>query len=1068
MKKILLLIMCAINVIAQTPNKFSEIPPAPNAANLGKYGEIPVNQSTGALNLNIPLLSISEGDINWPISLSYNYSGFKPMEHAGWVGRGWALNGGGVITRTVRGLADETQNFGFLAIGAEFANLLLVNPIESTVSSSPIFQNKDLGTYDTEPDIFYFNAGSLSGKFFFGQDGNPHVVTNRKIKIEKTLALSGTNPDDHSTNGIIESFTITDEAGFQYFFNVKEYSTSAMGLGSSSPWEISTWHLKHVLSPTGKKLVFNYTVGGETTIISPNFVEKGIYGGCTGCEVSVGGSNFVNDISYSFAEEKFLTSIEVSDGLSKVEFNSQIISDQFSNQTSTTRKLNSVVLKSQIDNSIIIKKNFIYNDTFSDLLASIKDESSLGTFLEPHKFEYFDGISALNLYMTKAIDHWGYYNGSNNSNTLIPEFGANRNPNFNSAKRKALKKITYPTGGSSLITYEQNEYSFTSTAFITGDLIDVENHYFAYEAAGNTFLPSTPITVNYPSNYNVTVYWEYIDETCCPNNQCSGSFLPSSGVLSPGQSYSDGYFITQSQIADLGVPCNASLHIFAYVTLNNVIGLNKKYGPGIRIKKIENVEPVRGTTESKEYFYNNSTNIDLSSGGINHSPVYTGATYLTVENSTIPFSFYRNSSILPIGSPMVIYENVDEVIGNNIRNNYTFTTYKEPYLDINSMPAVLQSNVEVIGSSENYDFSRGKLLSLKNYKNLSTLVSKTDYVYSFNKVTGIGLQNNFEYKIPSMYYESLVSITLSNAYNSISKNLFWNKFYYNVASFLEKTKETTTLYNDSDNIGVVETKEYFYEKENHLQLTKTLTTKSNGDKVEMTSKYPHDYLSIPSRASFINQLIAENRVSTPIEQFTVLEKSPTNRKVLDASVTTFKSFPGNANKATLLMPYKQFVFNRELSGVISNSYDGTTDDIISNSSYREILRFNDYNNLGKIGSVTTNKNENISYLYAYKGVYPIAEIKNSLWSAELSTAETFILNSTNSQTIQSTLDGLRTALPNNLITGYTYKSLVGVEKVISPNGLITSYNYDSFNRLKEVKDTNGKVVKSYQYNYKAQ
>ncbi|HEY1056628.1 MAG TPA: hypothetical protein VGE24_15885, partial [Emticicia sp.] len=162
MKKILLLLICAIETMAQTPNKFSEIPPAPNAANLGKYGEIPVNQSTGALNLNIPLVSITEGDINWPISLSYNYTGFKPMEHAGWVGRGWALNAGGVITRTVRGQADETPNFGFLYTAAEFA-YVVANP--STVNSSPIFQNQGFGTYDTEPDIFYFNAGNLSGKF---------------------------------------------------------------------------------------------------------------------------------------------------------------------------------------------------------------------------------------------------------------------------------------------------------------------------------------------------------------------------------------------------------------------------------------------------------------------------------------------------------------------------------------------------------------------------------------------------------------------------------------------------------------------------------------------------------------------------------------------------------------------------------------------------------------------------------------------------------------------------------------------------------------------------------------
>lgn len=49
----------------------SVIPPSPNAASLGKYGDIPVSYYTGLANTSILIYSISSRDISLPISLSY-------------------------------------------------------------------------------------------------------------------------------------------------------------------------------------------------------------------------------------------------------------------------------------------------------------------------------------------------------------------------------------------------------------------------------------------------------------------------------------------------------------------------------------------------------------------------------------------------------------------------------------------------------------------------------------------------------------------------------------------------------------------------------------------------------------------------------------------------------------------------------------------------------------------------------------------------------------------------------------------------------------------------------------
>ena len=82
------------------------IPPSPTAASLGEYGDIPVSTYTGIPNISIPLYQIQSRDLSLPISLSYHAGGVKVEEEASWVGLGWSLNAGGVITRSIRGLDD--------------------------------------------------------------------------------------------------------------------------------------------------------------------------------------------------------------------------------------------------------------------------------------------------------------------------------------------------------------------------------------------------------------------------------------------------------------------------------------------------------------------------------------------------------------------------------------------------------------------------------------------------------------------------------------------------------------------------------------------------------------------------------------------------------------------------------------------------------------------------------------------------------------------------------------------------------------------------------------------------
>ena len=75
--------------------------PSANAASLGKYGDIPVSFHTGVPNVGIPIYTVQDGPLSMPISLSYHAGGLKVGEPCSWVGLGWSLQAGGMISRTV-------------------------------------------------------------------------------------------------------------------------------------------------------------------------------------------------------------------------------------------------------------------------------------------------------------------------------------------------------------------------------------------------------------------------------------------------------------------------------------------------------------------------------------------------------------------------------------------------------------------------------------------------------------------------------------------------------------------------------------------------------------------------------------------------------------------------------------------------------------------------------------------------------------------------------------------------------------------------------------------------------
>ena len=104
------------------------VPPSPEVSALAKFADVTISKYSGLPNVSIPIYTISLDDFELPIELVYHHGGIKVEEMAGWAGLGWALNAGGSISRTVKGLSDDLRLQGKKVIGNKNENHAQTEP----------------------------------------------------------------------------------------------------------------------------------------------------------------------------------------------------------------------------------------------------------------------------------------------------------------------------------------------------------------------------------------------------------------------------------------------------------------------------------------------------------------------------------------------------------------------------------------------------------------------------------------------------------------------------------------------------------------------------------------------------------------------------------------------------------------------------------------------------------------------------------------------------------------------------------------------------------------------------
>lgn len=429
------------------------MPPSPEVSALAKFADTRISHYSGIPDISIPLYTISEQDLEIPLSLSYHAGGIRVEERAGWAGLGWALNAGGSISRTMKGIPDEQQLSQSGYINHEvMPDQLSINDLVD------YYHRSQQGLIDFEQDIFHFAFGNYSGKFVLSKSGEVAFLSASNLKIQF----------DQINRNIVQ-WKVWDGYGNQFIFKeVERTITEDISDSKSTPYRSnynSAWHLSKITTYNGREITFNYE--GYTESYYSRSVQSASYflGGSTGRGVC--GSNKITDgFSEVTVRGKQLVSIQF--GLGKIELESQ--NDR---QDASSKRLSGLKV---ISNQGRLIKSFsfehdYYQSTLANwnmnlpdfiakatpttrlLLLSIRENTASPELT--YQLEY-RGNELPHLF-SNSQDHWGFYNGRFNQ-SLIPQYLKFRQANANrlvipeKAVLGSLKKITYPTGGS--ITYE--------------------------------------------------------------------------------------------------------------------------------------------------------------------------------------------------------------------------------------------------------------------------------------------------------------------------------------------------------------------------------------------------------------------------------------------------------------------------------------------------------------------------------------------------------------------------------------------------------------------------------------
>lgn len=512
------------------------MPKTPESAGFEKYGYAQVNEFTGTTSLSIPIYTLKSRFLEVPITLDYQARGVKVNQEASWVGLGFDLNAGGRITVETRGAVDFCNStYGvmtpntqtaldqiFTRLGTSGENAILTPATFSEPNfGGPIDPNvyngngiAEMTLYGTgEPDIFRANFNGQSITYYIDRVSN----TAKFLGNRSNCSISYTLDSYHN----ITSWTILDNDGISYKFDQQEISTNTFASNAVTPASSTTaWLLTKITHPSGDYIQFTYTNYGYSV---PAYAMNGLVDVQT-----VGGTIPPNDYQQNINVQSpyYLTRAESADiavdfvldtrtdlyGPGSRKLSQVRVTDKQANTIKRTATFNYSYFTATLNTPLHNYLNGLSYNLPSGLSASAYIATSTGrlkldsvnlfdnSLQPPYKFYYNTNLGVPDKY-SYGQDHWGYYNGVNNSvngytfshlvpfggqfgvqNQLPPAgfgfststIGTNRECDSAYSLTMMMDSIIYPTGGSTRFFYEPHKTNMINGTGITGGGIRVK------------------------------------------------------------------------------------------------------------------------------------------------------------------------------------------------------------------------------------------------------------------------------------------------------------------------------------------------------------------------------------------------------------------------------------------------------------------------------------------------------------------------------------------------------------------------------------------------------------------
>jgi len=993
---------------------------SPNTASLGLYGEVPVSLFTGIPGISIPLFNAPDKYNGFSIGLSYHGGGVRPDQHPGWVGTNWTLMAGGCITRVEKGGCDEMVNDYYVGY---YSN-------NNTLNDNDLTKNNYLN-YDTEPDEFTFSFGNYSGKFYFDRNKNLVVKCNKLIKAT-LISGSFTVPDvlkkGRPTSWVytFKGFRIKTEDGTEYIFGGDQGKIEfnmEFWRQLTNQWYAIAWHLAQIKYPNGKTIDFNYERGPmiNQMYISKsnetyNLYEKNTNGGasetlkCSGANESGTGEDKYEGYLIS---PIYLTSISSSDF--RIEFQS--------GYSYELRVSNSIYLTRL--NNLITSYGTAGCSSQCNFLPYLGDSNIGSTTSLIQTGLCWKVLNCITIYNnSQLIKRYNLkYDYSNITSGSDPQYYAN--------ERLFLMSVVQNDSG-------KYNFDYYNKQLLPPYLAQKTDHWGFYN--------------NKPAQYSRNDYFSSRepDSTAVKYGALKTITYPTGGT---------SQFIFEANQYSSQTKLNRWEGLDNYSS-NRIAG-------GLRIKKIINTPAFGETPTVKEYFYTKNY-FPFQTNGVS-SGILGGQIQYFFDNraansdrnlgfgSTVGsylYSCFTTQSVLPVCTNSlgnhIGYSEVVEKLSDNSYTRYKFSNFDTGNLDEKCNASIeTESPYQAYNSKEQ---ERGNLLSKQMYDSNNVIkltmlnkYQKSDLGY-INSINGNSKLQQCLGELTGTYYTEATSYKIYTY-----SMLLGNKkeiSYYNTDSLVKETK--------------------FRFDSNYPIVVNQVEKDSRGDSITTVYTYPFhingNYLAVAPLTNVGNgsRLISEDL------QYTFRGMYSANLFNLPIEISTYKNknvidskFICYGKHGNDYLPDSVYILEKAKPLPAFNRYNvPTMPHYVIDGNYEKSPSYKyKYDSKSNITQMTGKDGLIISFLWGYNYQYPIAEIKNAtndqVKNALGDDPETI---ASSAMPDMSKINGLRTALPNALVTTYTYKPMVGMTSKTDPKGIISRYVYDSSNRLSLVRDNFMNIV----------